>query len=340
MSNQITCYSCGTVFYSNYFSGKCSTCQQTDRITEQNDRDRRNQQENFAAQQAAAQEAQWRQDRMHEEQMEQNRAIAALNALNAERTASAIERQTQAIFETAIKPEDAYRKGFEYIDAEFGLTNPCNLQLQISEDGVVFGWWDSEPYITPTLNEQFFDGVYYCLDLFPKVDTELLRNHAYLAGRQNADGSLPSRFYLNSGIEINSTSIYTEVVDSNFQFDLDEETGLLDMRWNPPFKSDYLNQAFQQGVDEVYNELNTPEMMQHRLVTEVAEIKNKRYRDQLEAERLRKEKDQEELIALIMGTVVFLTPIVGVLAAWFLTSGFTTFFLIAAIVIITLSVIN
>lgn len=340
MSNQITCYSCGTVFYSNYFSGKCSTCQQTDRITEQNDRDRRNQQENFAAQQAAAQEAQWRQDRMHEEQMEQNRAIAALNALNAQLTASAIERQTQAIFETAIKPEDAYRKGYDYIDSSYGFDNPCNLTLEVSEDGVVFGSWNKEPYITPTLNEQFFDGIYAFMDTLPRIDTSHLAQQAYYSGRQNADGSLSSYFHLDSGLEINSVTLYTAAVNSNFEFHIDEDTGKLGMHWDSPFTSDYLNIAYDRGVDEVFAELNTPEMMQHRLVTEVAEIKNKRYRDQLEAERLLKEKDQEELIALIMGTLVFLTPIVGVLAAWFLTSGFTTFFLIAAIVIITLSVIN
>lgn len=336
MSNQVTCYSCGTIFYSNSYSGKCSTCQQTDRITEQNARNSRNQQASFDAQRIANQEAQWHQERMHEEQLQQNQAIALLNAHTAMQTAAAIEKQTQAIFETAIKPEDAYNKGYNYIDSSYGFDNPCDLKLEVSEDGVIFGSWDKEPYITPTLNEQFFDGMWAGMDVLPRIDVEVLWQQAYQAGRQNAEGSLESKFHLNSGIEINSVNIYTDVYDSEFEFDLDEETGWLGMKYRPPFNGKYLSAAYKQGVDEVFAELNTPEMMQHRLVTEVAELKSKRYRDQLEAEQLRKEKEKEELIALIMGTILFLTPIVGVLAAWFLTSGFTTFFIIAGIVIVTL----
>jgi hypothetical protein len=340
MSNQVTCYSCGTIFSSSFYSGKCSTCQQTDRITEQKARDNRDQQANFEAQRIASQEAQWRQERMHEEQLQQNQAIALLNAHNAMRTAAAIEKQTQAIFETSIKPEDAYNKGYNYINSSFGYDNLSNLKLEVSEDGVVFGSWDKEPYITPTLNEQFFDGMYAGIDALPRIDVEVLWQQAYQAGRQNAKGTLGSQFCLDPNLEINSTRIYTAVYNSEFEFQLDEETGWLGMKYRPPFDGKYLSAAYKQGVDEAFVELNTPEMMEHRLATEVAEIKSKRYRDQLEAERLHKEKETADLIATIMGALLFLTPIVGALAAWFLTSGFTTLFLIAAIVIITINVIS
>lgn len=339
MSNQITCYSCGTVFNSNYYTGKCSTCLQTDRITEQNDRRSRDQQANFEAQRLADQQAQWRQDRIHEEQMEQNRAIAALQALNAQMTASAIERQTQAIFETSIRQEDAYHKGFTYIDTYFGIDDdPYKLKLEVSEDGVVFGAWEKEPYITPTLNEKFFDGVYAGLDLLPRIDKEVLWQQAYLAGRQNTEGTLGSQFYLDPGFEINGTGIYTDTYDSKIEFELDEETGWLGMRYRPPFKGKYLCAAYKQGVDEAFAELNTPEMMQHRLNTEVVELRRQRQAEAQRLEQERKKQAEQELWATILGIGVVAAPIVAGIAAWYLTSGFTTFLCMLGIVIVVLTI--
>lgn len=327
--SQNTCLGCGTVFYSNLYGSRCSACQQTDKLSDQMERDRQ-----------LARESQWQQERMHQEQMQQNQALAALNALNAQMTASAIERQTQAIFETAIKQEDAYRKGFDYINSYFGIDdNPYNVQLEVSEDGVIFGWWDDEPYITPTLNERFFDGMYDFMNTLPRIDTEQLAQQAYLAGKQNAEGTLNSNFCLDSGFRINDVAIYTASVDSDFEFRLDEDTGKLSMYWNSPFQSDYLNIAYDQGVHEVFDKLNTPEMMQFRLDTEVVELKRQRQEQAARLEKERKEKEQQEFIAFIMGAVLYSAPVVGTLAAWFLTSGFLTFFLIGAIAIITYNVL-
>ena len=325
-----TCLGCGAVFYSNLYGNRCSTCQQTDKLSDQMERDRR-----------LNQEAQWQHERMHEEQMQQNQAIAALNALNALKTASAIERQTQAIFETAIKQEDAYQKGFNYINSYFGIDdNPYDVQLEVSEDGVIFGWWDKEPYITPTLNEKFFDGMYDFMGTLPKIDKDQLAQQAYLAGKQNAAGTLDPYFFLNSGFKINNVDIYTAAVNSNFEFDLDEDTGKLGMSWDPPFKSDYLNTAYEQGVDEVFNELNTPDMKEFRLAYEVTEIKRQRQEESARLEKERKEKEQEELIASVFTAIFYSAPVIGVVAAWFLTSGFLTFFIIAVILIITINVFN
>jgi putative NADPH-quinone reductase len=325
-----TCLGCGTVFYSNFYGSRCSACQQTDKLSDQMERDRQ-----------LNREAQWQQERMHEEQMQQNQAIAALNALNALKTASAIERQTQAIFETAIKQEDAYQKGFDYINSYFGIDdNPYDVQLEVSEDGVIFGWWDKEPYITPTLNERFFDGMYDFMGTLPRINKEQLAQQAYLAGKQNAAGTLDPYFFLNSGFIINNVAIHTAAVNSNFEFDLDEDTGKLGMSWNSPFQSDYLNVAYDRGVDEVFDKLNTPEMKQFRLETEVVELKRQRQEQAAQLEKERKEKEQEELIAFIFTAIFYSAPVIGVLAAWFLTSGFLTFFLIAVIVTITINVIK
>lgn len=313
-----TCLGCGTVFYSNLYGSRCSACQQTDKLSDQMERDRR-----------LARETQWQQERMHQEQMQQNQALAALNALNAQMTASAIERQTQAIFETAIKQEDAYRKGFNYIKTHYGMDDDtCNVQLLVDEDGVIFGWWDNEPYITPTLNERFFDGMYEFIDTLPRIDKEQLIQQAYLAGSQNAEGTLGSYFSLDSGFKINNVAVVTAAVDSGFEFRLDEDTGKLHMHWNSPFQSEYLNIAYDRGVEEMFVKSNTPEMMKFRLETDVAELK-----------RQRKEKIQQERIASIMGAMLFSAPVVGVLAAWFLTNGLLTFFLIGAIAIITYNVL-
>lgn len=325
-----TCLGCGTVFYSNFYGSRCSACQQTDRLSDQMERDRQ-----------LTREAQWQQERMHEEQMQQNQALAALSALNAQMTASAIERQTQAIFETAIKQEDAYKKGFNYINSNFGIDNdPCNVQLEVSEDGVIFGWWDKEPYITPILNEKFFDGMYNFMNTLPRIDKQHLAQQAYMAGEQNAAGTLNSHFYLNSGFKINDVDIYTAAVNSNFKFNLDEDTGKLGMSWDSPFQSDYLNDAYDQGVDTVFDKLNTPEMMQFRLDYEIPELKRQRQEEAARLEKERKQKERDEIIAFLMGAALYSAPVVGVVAAWFLTSGFLTFFLITAIVIITFNLIS
>lgn len=328
--SQNTCLGCGTVFYSNLYGSRCSACQQTDKLSAQLERNRQ-----------LNQEAQWQQEQMHQEQMQQNQAIAALNAFNALKTASAIERQTQAIFETAIKQEDAYQKGFNYINLYFGVDdNPYNVQLEVSEDGVIFGWWDKEPYVTPVLNERFFDGMYDFMGTLPRIDKEQLAQQAYLSGKQNAAGSLESQFVLDSGFKINNVAIYTAAVNSNFEFDLDEDTGKLGMYWDSPFQSDYLNDAYDRGVDKVFNKLNTQEIKEFRLAFEVTELKRQRQEKAERLEKERKTKEQEKLFASILGVLLFAAPVVGVVAAWFLTSGFLTFFLIAAIVIITINLIS
>lgn len=325
MSNQRTCFTCGNTFFSSYGT-KCSACQQTDRLSKQFEQNRQN-------------EAQVRlqQERMHEQQLEQNQQIAALNALLSERNTAAIERQTQAIFEMSIRPKDAFDKGFNYTNAYFGKDNPYDLELEVSEDGVVFGWWDGEPYITPALNEKFFDGVYAFLDTIPRINTEVLRQQAHAAGRENAAGTLLSRFHLNSGFEINSVTIYTDTFDSNFQFELDEETGELKMFYDFPFKEQYLNDAYTQGVNEVYSELNTQEMKDFRLAFEIPKIKQQRQESALAVEHERKKKEREELLSMILGFGILLIPIAAGTAAWFFTSGLVTFILIALIIYFSFS---
>lgn len=187
----------------------------------------------------------------------------------------------------------------------FGIDdNPYNVELEVSEDGVIFGWWDKEPYITPVLNERFFDGMYDFMGTLPRIDAKQLAQQAYLAGKQNAEGTLNPHFLLSSGFKINNVDICTAAVNSNFVFNLDEDTGKLGMSWDSPFRSDYLNDAYDLGVDEAFNELNTTDMKEFRLEFEVPELKRQR---QEEAERLEKERKirkQEELGAFIITAIL------------------------------------
>lgn len=308
-TEQRTCVSCGTLFpvrntvFSSY---KCSTCLQTEKMAEQAELDRQNnnriQEQNafYAAQQAA---------------------IIQSNALA---TIAAIEKQTKTIEESAISDTDVYDYGYYYIDTEFSGSNTASLSIAVNENGSLSWTWE-HPYITERLREKFRNGLCDRLNTLGTVDKSYLQTSAYQAGKQNAEGSLPSYFTLHTNLEVNGVAIPSVPFQSNFTTDINEETGELQMFWNEPFTDPDYNSAYHDGVSEIYDEVNTEERKQQRLANEVAAIKQHR----------EKAKNTKRVSSLIQA-LLWLFPIVAGVVAFSVFSGWAIFFSLMAIGILTM----
>lgn len=265
MSNRYNCYSCGCVFYGNFFSTKCNVCQQTESIN------------NNAREQEREREYQHRQTLDHEYRIHQENLAAA--ALQSQILVEAIEKQTKTIVESAITSKEAYNHGFQYIDNEFINGNPARLDISIQESGNL-QWTCDDVYITQRLQEQFSQGLHVRLNETAGAKFEYLVLHAERAGMGNADGSLPSYFSLHTGVKINGIEIPSVAFESNFKSSLDEDTGELQMTWTPPFVIDELNESYHSGVNGIYFMLNTNEMKQSRLDNEIAVTKYNRSQEE------------------------------------------------------------
>lgn len=308
MTQARTCYTCGSTFYSDYsFSFKCSTCQQTDKLAEQSQLNRK---------------------------LEAARLEVELIKSNDEKNKiAAIERQTQAIFETSIKPKEAFNRGFNYIDQELSEDNELNIKFQITEEGeYTFSYDGSKMYITPKLCESFIKGLESKLDSLPKVDFDYLKRSAKSAAKDNARGILSSCFCLYTGLEINGEPVFMVPVETNFKSWIDESDGTLCFSYDFPFESQELNDAYVEGATEAFDELNTPELMQSRLDNEIAKLKAERQlQKDTEEEVIRQRKNIEDTYTLY-STLTWLFPLISIPLFWIFTNGGLTAFLLLVIV--------
>ena len=293
------CWECRTTFYTDYGAIYCNVCNQARKTREHNER-------------------QARQDRYEAEALQrENARIAAQHTqalVNAEnQRIAAINQQTRAIMESVIKPKDAYDRGYKYIDSDFILDDPAELEIEVGEYGFLKWKWH-HIYIIPTLQEQFAKGLSDRLNSFKNL-SDVLRDSAYRAGKGNADGSFAhTRFTLHTGLTIAGKSISTKTFNSAFTSTLDETTGELVMRWNEPFTNDELNKAYKDGVNEVHWEVNTEEKKNYRLRFEVPELK---------AERIiaKSMKRLNKTYQLLLG----IFPLLFLFIFWNITSGWGTF---------------
>ena len=260
-TEQVTCSSCGTVFYTDihilFRSNKCNVCIQTERLENQAE---------LSRQQAL--EMQERRDAIETQHLSNLTALAQAKL-------EAIERQTKVISEGSISSKSVYQRGYNYIDIEFINNNLASLQITVNEDGTL-NWVWNHIYLTDRLQEEFRNGLNKRLLSLPTVEFEILNENAKQAGRQNADGSLPSIFSLYTGLELNGYSIPSISFNSNFTSTLDEDTGEIKMNWKPPFTDQRLNQSYLEGVNELHWEVNTEINKFNRLQNEVVAIKKHR----------------------------------------------------------------
>lgn len=299
--SQKNCWGCGSTFYSDVGAVKCAVCKQTEAITQQHQR------------QADL-------NRQHDYEMQRMNDIASANRAQAIMDAEhakvqAINRQTRVIMESITKPQEAYDRGYSYIDYEFLEANPANMEIIVGESGRLSATWNNI-YVIPRLQDEFKMGVSAKLWSFDNIEIRnQLEHSAYLAGRQTAEGSLNSCFTLCTGVEIDGIKIPTDAFNSNLKINLNEHTGELDISWDQPFEDEELNDHYKRGASEVYRELNTDELKRHRLENDVIEMQQKRY------ETLRLKKDNK-----IYNILLKMFPFVACYAAWEVTEGLITFF--------------
>ena len=291
------CWDCNNTFYSNSGGLYCNVCYQARETRKRNDRQA--QKDQWAAEQAQRENA----------RIQAQHTQALINAENAR--ISAINRQTQVIMESSIRPKDVYDRGFKYVDSEFKYGNPAELELEIDEAGTL-GWQWNYLYVTTELNRQFRNGLSARLNQNENIYSTI-KASATQAGRQNANGTLQNYFTLHTGLKIGGVDIKTKGFKSHFTSTIDEDTGELKMNWNEPFTSADLNQAYKDGVNEVYWAENTDEKKKHRLEVDVPELKNRR-------KHVRNLRILDKLFRLSVYTL----PILFFWLMWNITSGWVT----------------
>ena len=291
------CWDCSNTFYSNTGGLYCNVCYQARETRKRNDRQA--QQDRWAAEQAQRENA----------RIQAQHTQALINAENAR--IAAINHQTQVIMESGIRTKDAYDRGYKYIDDEFGYSNSTEVEIWVGEYGSLAWNWN-HPYITDRLNDEFKKGLGARLNQYTNL-YDTIKASATQAGRQNANGALQDYFTLHTGLKIGGVDIKTKGFRSHFTSTVDEETGELKMNWNEPFTNSELNQAYKDGVNEVYWSENTDEKKSHRLEFDVPEIKNRR-------KHVRNLRVLDKLFRLSVYTL----PVLFFLFMWNITSGWVT----------------
>jgi uncharacterized Zn finger protein (UPF0148 family) len=292
------CWECSSTFYSDYGAIYCNVCTQA----------RKNRQyQEQQARENAYQQARYNQALINAE----NQRIAAIN------------HQTRVLAETAIRPKDAYQRGYDYVEEELAYSNSAKARLEIDENGRVRAFWE-HPYITDHLNDEFQKGFSAKVNGFRDVFHEI-KASATQAGKQNVEGTLPARFRLHTGLK----SIHTKTFDSHFIRNVDENTGELTVTWNKPFTNETLNKAYEDGVNEGLRLANTERQKQHRLEFEVPEIQAQR-----------KKTEDLRFADRLFSVSTWAVPILFFLLMWQITSGFVTFFMFIAAIILRNSIKN
>lgn len=292
------CWECSNTFYSDFGAIYCNVCNQARKNREHSERQAR--QDRWAAEQAQREAA----------RIQAQHTQALINAEN--RRIAAINHQTQVIQESIIPSKDAYERGNDYPDTEFGVSNAAELEVEVNENGTLSWKW-YPPYATDRLNNEFSRGLSNNLSRYNIYTT--IKDSAKRAGKQNAEGTLPSRFTLHTGLSLARIPIKTKVFDSKFTNVLDESTGEQVMRWNQPFQSEELNKAYLAGVNEVHWAVNTEEKKNYRLKFEVPKLIAER--------KIAKATKNYNKLYKVM---VILLPILFFYFTWPITSGWVAFF--------------
>lgn len=280
------------------YGSLCSNCQQTEALQNEAIKNREAQEkinaQNLALQRRALQEAEYA------------RQEAEYNA----------RQNAQWAAESNVSSDDAYNYGFNYISLNWSTgNNPHNLSITVGEDGRLWSNW-TEPYQLGHLNQSFSSGISAGLGRYKAPGREFIEQMAYAAGNAISKEELPSEsFSLGSnGTTIKGVEIDTQAYAIKLEKNINEKTGELTYKYIPPFNDEALNLIFSNGMRDGTAEMNTPELMSERLRVEVPKIQEEK-----------RVKSGKRLISVIWFTSIFIVPILGWLAGWQLTSGWTCF---------------
>lgn len=184
--------------------------------------------------------------------------------------------------EGMVSYDDAYQYGLHYLEGRIGthmlfgsVTNDVTLSLDLTGTIDCYRALGFDPYQMEHLNQAFDRGLAQCMKNsdIQHPGADFILENVYNAGRE-----LRTEFCISYKVNIAGVirELRTDTFETNFNRQLVMETGEYEYFYDYPFNlhNEHLNTEFVRGMNEKIAELdeNTPEKMQHRLETEVADI--------------------------------------------------------------------
>jgi DNA-directed RNA polymerase subunit RPC12/RpoP len=262
------CLNCGATVFGDSFGRRftCSTCEQTETIKQQSELDR-------AAADRRAEDQRYQfeqQQRLAEEAMWQQRYQADLDR---EATVNAIMDAARYSAESGQSAEDVRQYSLTYIHDEWATgSNPHGMQIYFDEDGVYRVTFEKPPYLTPHLQSVFKKGIQETISLWTPPGQQHIQDNVRAAGEQ-----VLNSFYIpwtvpETGYVVKSVDYYTGI-----EIDLNPVNGMLTYKFNKPFKSTELNNAYHTGLESRRTQLNGHKERQERVdaLNEYHRAKNK-----------------------------------------------------------------
>jgi hypothetical protein len=268
VDHKTNCNRCGTVMVSGW-TLTCPACLTNEKLQQQN---------RILSQQAEQQSTQMAMQAEANAEMQKRQHYESLQLAQENAKLARKQAQENAILaaEGGVSYEDAYQCGLHYFETTtIGKKSKVDIDLTEEGDFYVFVLRDY-PYRMIHLNQAFRRGLEYSIKDVQGPGSEYMESCAY-----NAGFSLESEFTISSNVAIRGYTPSLAVPrTSDLTRELDIDTGLITYKWNHPFKSEKLNQAYADGVNQKVSLLdeNSEGRVEVRMKTEVADILAERAR--------------------------------------------------------------
>jgi hypothetical protein len=227
------------------------------------------------------QKAQDQQSRALEEQQRQAQIASENNARMIAAAeydrAQAVREQTQALLEQGTTDREAHKRGYEYVDYEWGNGNPANFWLYIEEHGKNSTYNHSYLYNSNRLRHKFSQGLD---ERIRKMSWDPATVRKNFKGAAHAVGHTyclnPDRkklFCLDAEVRFAGRDITSKNYDSTFRWEVDLKDGTVYPQWSDHFEDAELNKQYRLGVEEALLIVNSDEAKEERLKTLVPQLK-------------------------------------------------------------------
>lgn len=256
MASSYKCLTCGASVFGDSFGRRfiCSTCEQTETLKQQSELDRQ-----AADRRAEDQIYQFKQQKLlAEEAMWQQRAQADLDR---QATVNAIIEASRYSAESGHSAEDVQTYSLSYIHDEWATgTNPHGMKIYFDEDGVYHFIFEHPPYLTPHLQSVFKKGIQEIISHWTPPDQQHLIDHVRLSGEQGRNGFSIPWTVPETGYVVNSIDYYT-----GLEIDINPLNGIITYKFNKPFRSALLNEAYHIGLENLRHKKNDHNERQERV---------------------------------------------------------------------------
>jgi hypothetical protein len=251
-----TCYSCGGF---KPEGGRCPTCakiESDERLAEQQrENNRELASQNLNAQVGIALIQNKEAQRKHDEVMKME-----------ELRLKESRKQTQILLEQGLTLEDVYQIGFSFEErgspSLFESEDP-EVIISLNDRGDIVADYEN-PYVQQKFRQAYQNG----------VEDRLKKDYSKSPGIEFMSDAALNNGYLRSEY---CTIFFPNKSDSRFSFKAERQPefsqsfnlqdGSLELVWINPYDSDFLNQSFEDGVNNYLKEQNTLEKKNQRLAT-------------------------------------------------------------------------